>query len=237
MFPIVKDALSFREISDYWSRETRASKKELFHLLEAAWWLGELRGDSLHSPLQFLKKIFTSTRDRDDLGIVFLIGNSPGPPPIESPDGSVRVDVRQQIRVPSSNIESWDDISCRDAFQALAETCSLDSYPDFALHFGFISLDYEEFIAWVAKRRFDTPTFWKPQVHTPKKCWKANRGEVLTLHEQAVLDAFNQLYPYGTVEHKAKQRDVRINQVFERSGRSRVATRTIQRTLKKIEFR
>ena len=238
MFPIAKDALSFREISNYWSRAINppASSEELFHTLEAAWWLGELRGDSLHSPLQLLKKMFTLMRDRDDLGIVFIVGNSAGPLPIELPDGSVTVDLRQVIRVPSSDIKSWDEISCSGAFQALAGTCSLDSYPNFAVAFASISLSYQEFTAWLAKRGFDEPTFWRPLDHTPKKSWKVNPGKELKPHENAILSTINVLFPNGELDHKAKKRNANVNQLLENSGRSKVSPRVIQRTLAKITF-
>ncbi len=57
MFPIARAALSFLDISEYWSREIYppASSHELLNTLVSAWWLGELRGDSKHSPLQLLK--------------------------------------------------------------------------------------------------------------------------------------------------------------------------------------
>jgi hypothetical protein len=240
LFPIAKDALSFLEISDYWSREIkpRASWEELFHSLTAAWWLGELRGDSVHSPFQLLKEIFTSMRHRDDLGVVFLVGNSAGPPPIEMPNGSVPIDVRPQIRVPSENIESWDQISCRDAFQALAETRLLDSFPELAVSFGSVSLSYQEFTAWLAKSGYTEPTFWRPDQQGSKKRWHAKPGDKnkLTPHEDAVLSALNELFPDGELGHKAKQRNVRINQFFVKSDRSQVSPRVIQRTLAKIAF-
>jgi hypothetical protein len=236
MFPIAKEALSFREISDYWSREINppATWKQLFHILEAAWWLGELRGDSVRSPLQFLQKMFTSMRDRDDLEIVFLIGNSPGPLPIELPDGSVMVDVRQQIRVPSSNIETWNEISCRDAFQALAETCSLDSYPELAISLAWIRLSYEEFVAWCTKRGYSEPTFWRPQRHRVRV--EAKLGKKLTHSEEAVLSAISELFPNGKLDHKAKGRDNLINMHLANSGMSRVSPRTIQRALAKFKL-
>ena len=101
MFPIGKEALSFREISDYWSREINppARSEELFRTLETAWWLGELRGDSVHSPLQLLKSMFTSMRHRNDLGIVFLVGNSAGPPPIELPLRRVLDDLDHNLQL------------------------------------------------------------------------------------------------------------------------------------------
>ena len=107
MLRIAKATLSFLEISDYWSREISppASSNELLDTLVSAWWLGELRGDSVRSRLELLKTMFTSM-DRDDLGIVFIVGDDAGPPPVELPDGFLKVDLRHQIRVPSSNTES-----------------------------------------------------------------------------------------------------------------------------------
>src|SRR6516165_8963446 len=123
MFPIAKPTLSFQETADYWSREIwpPASSHELLSILVSAWWLGELRGDSVHSRLQLLKLMFTS-KYRDDLGIVFIVGNDAGPPQVDLPDDEPRdIDLRPQIRVPSSNTESWDEAACRDAFHALAK--------------------------------------------------------------------------------------------------------------------
>jgi hypothetical protein len=236
MFPIAKDKLSFPEIADYWSREIdpRASWKELFHILEAAFWLGEVRGDFVQSRLQLLKEQFTLMRDRDDAGVIFLVGNSAGPPPIELPDRSVTVDLRQQIRVPSGNIDNWNETSCKNAFQALAETRSLDSYPELAAIFAGVSLSYEEFTAWLAKRGFDKPTFWGPQ--QPKKHWQVKPGVELTKTEEAVLSAINELYPNGELDHKAGHRNSCINKHFKASGRSSVSPSTIVRTLRKIEF-
>jgi hypothetical protein len=243
MFPIAKVELSFREISNYWSREINppASSKELLHLLEAAWWLGELRGDSVHSRLQLLQKMFVSMCHRDDLGIIFLVGDSAGPLPIQLPNGSVKVDVRQQIRVPSSNIESWDESTCRDAFQALAETHSLDSYPELAVGLAWISLSHEEFATWLTKRGYPEPKFWQPRLKNLKR-WKPRPSVRLTPHEEAVVSALNDLFPNGKLDHKAKKRDDLINLHLAKpghlakAGRSPVSSRVIQRTLAKIEF-
>ena len=206
MFPIADDALSFRYISDYWSREINppASWEELFHVLEAAWWLGKLRGDFVQTPLQLLKNMFPSMCHRDDLGIIFLVRNSAGPPPIELHDGSVTLDIRPEIRVPSGNIEDWNETSCRDAFQALAETRSLDRCPELADILSGVSLSYGEFTAWLEKRGFPRPTFWQPRWHPPKKRWKAKPGKELTPHEGAVLSAINELYPDGELGHNPR---------------------------------
>src|SRR5262249_10020183 len=160
-------------------------------ILVSAWWLGELRGDSVHSRLQLLKMKLTS-KYRDGLGIIFIVGNDAGPPPVDLPDESLKIDVRPQIRVPSSNIESLDEAACRDAFHALAEitkTSSIESY--FGVLLPSIKLTYEEFSTWCTKRSYDVPKFWKSrdQLVSPqeRKAWQAKPGKRLTTTEAAVV--------------------------------------------------
>jgi hypothetical protein len=169
MFPIAKNKLSFGEISDYWSREIQppASQRELLGLLEEAWWLGEVRGDSAKSPLQLLQAMFNLMHDRNDLGIVFVRGEDAGPPKAtELPDGSVEVDVRRRIIVPSGETSTWDEDSCGDAFHTLAQTISTVSYPEIAPGLTYIELTYGEFNNWRRKRGYRKPTFWQPSEFT-----------------------------------------------------------------------
>jgi hypothetical protein len=96
--------------------------------------------------------MFTS-KYRDDLGIVFIVDNDAGPPQVDLPDD----DLRPQIRVPSSNTESWDEAACRDAFHALAEVTKdssiniyqrfhpINIYREFAVFLPSIKVTYEEF--------------------------------------------------------------------------------------------
>jgi hypothetical protein len=171
MFPIAKNKLSFREISDYWSREIQspASQFELLGLLEKAWWLGEVRGDSARSRLQLLQAMFTSMHDRNDLGIVFVLGEDP-PKATELPDG---VDVRRRIIVPSGDTSTWNEDSCGDAFHTLAQTISAVSYPEIAPGLTYIELTYGEFNDWCRKRGYRKPTFWQP---TSSQLEKSKRG-------------------------------------------------------------
>ena len=241
MFPIAEATLSLDKIAEYWSREIhpRASSNELLGVLVSAWWLGELRGDSVHSRLQLLKMMLTS-KYRDDLGIIFIVGNDAGPPPVDLPDESLEIDLRPQIRVPSSNIESLDEAACRDAFHALAEitkTSSIKSYWEFGVSLPSIKLTYEEFSTWCAKRSYDVPKFWKSrdQLVPPqeRKIWQAKPGKRLTTTEAAVVKAMNELFPDGKSDLTAKARDELIqNRVTHRA----VSSRTIQRTLEKIHF-
>jgi len=173
MFPIGKYKLSLHEISDYWSREIQppASGNELYRLLESAWWVGEIRGDSAISRLQLLKKMFTAMRERDDLGIVFIVRQDAGPPPVEKllPDGSLLVDIRHEIRVPSSETNDWDESACKDAFHTLAQTLSFESYPEIAPGLAYIELSYDEFVRWLQNRGYSVPQFWAPLPFKSKK--------------------------------------------------------------------
>jgi hypothetical protein len=65
------------------------------------------------------------------------------------------------------------------------------------------------------------------------KGWRPKRGHKLTDSEYAVFQVVNELWPGGRLNHKAAVRDDLIN---EKLGRSRVSTRTIERTLKKIRL-
>ena len=256
MFPIAKAALSFGEIADYWPREIHppASWEEILRTLESAWWLGELRGNSGPTRLQRLKNMFTSMRHRDDLGIVFVVGDCAGPRPVELPDGSLKVDLRDQIRVPSSNTESWDEAACADAFHTLARTFSKESYLELTVGFTLVKLTHEEFSTWCTKRGFSVPTFWVSpdeahRRHTsaassagsndccpPGKeknlAAEARKGKLLTASELAVVRAMNELWPDGKSDLRAKTRDEQIN---NRLG-YHLSPRTIQRALQKIHF-
>jgi len=241
MFPIAEATLSLDKIAEYWSREIhpRASSNELLGILVSAWWLGELRGDSVHSRLQLLKMMLTS-KYRDDLGIIFIVGNDAGPPPVDLPDESLEIDLRPQIRVPSSNVESLDEAACRDAFHALAEitkTSSIKSYWEFGVSLPSIKLTYEEFSTWCAKRSYDVPKFWKSrdQLVPPqeRKTWQAKPGKRLTTTEAAVVRAMNELFPDGKSDLAAKARDELIQ---DRLTQRTLTPRTIQRTLEKIHF-
>src|SRR5262245_2959334 len=161
MLPIATAALSLGEIADHWSGELPPpwSWQKVLSALESAWWLGELRGNSGPTRLQRLKSMFISMRHRDDLGIVFIVGDCAGPLPVELPDGSLKIDLRHQIRVPSSNTENWDEAACRDAFHTLAKTSSKESYPDLTVGFTLTELSHQEFNAWREKRAITRQTF------------------------------------------------------------------------------
>ena len=107
-------------------------------------------------------------RHRDDLGIVFVVDGDPAPPNEELPDGGVRVDIRYPVPVPSSDTDSWDDANCADAFDALAQTPSTESYQEMGISLRYIELAYAEFVGWLRGRVFPVPSFWKPTLEKPK---------------------------------------------------------------------
>jgi hypothetical protein len=168
------------------------------------------------------------------------LGECAGPQPVELPDGSSKVDLRHQIRVPSSNPETWDEAACNDAFHTLAKTSSKESYLDFTGNFTLIELTYPEFNSWRAKRGYHEANFWKPrdQLVAPqeRKTWQAKPGCVLSEAENAVLKVINEIWPDGILDHKAKARDERIRDRLRHTQQSTVSARTIQRTLKNIHF-
>ena len=164
------------------------------------------------------------------------MGDGAGPLPVELPDGSLKVDLRPQIRVPSSNVESWDEAACTNAFHALAEVTensSIDSYREFAVLLPSIKLTYEEFSTWCTKRGFSVPTFWVSpdearRRHTSaassagsnddavaprekRKTWQSKPGKLLTASEIAVVRAMNELWPDGKLDLRAKARDKQIS--------------------------
>ena len=174
MFPIGKSKLSLREIANYWAREIQppASRNELLQKLEAAWWLGQIRGDSVKSRLDLLKHML-AMYDGDDARIVFLVENFDEPQPKQLPDGSVRVDVRHRIYLPSRDKNTWDESNCEDTFQSLAQTSSTESYPEMTPGLAWIELTFEEFTDWLASQGYAKPKFWKPLFNQLKS---ANRG-------------------------------------------------------------
>jgi hypothetical protein len=162
MFPVTRDNLSFADVSHFWSRyiET-AQPPELLALLEQAWWRGEFRGLAETTRLQLLQSMFRSLRERADLGIVFVrVGDDPAPTVTELPDGLMNVDMRHVIPVPSDDVSGWNEQTCEQAFEALAQTSSLESYPDLAPFFASIKLSFEEFDRWRKTRGYPKPAFW-----------------------------------------------------------------------------
>jgi hypothetical protein len=239
MFPIGKSKLALGEIANYWAREIQppASRDELLKVLEGAWWLGEFCGDSAISRLELLKGMFKSMRHRDDLGIVFVEGERVGePPPKKLPDGSLLVDVRHRICLPSSDVNAWDEGTCDEAFRALAQTSSYESYPEFAPVLTLIELTHGDFISWLEGRGYDKPIFWRPASAPPQHARPSSNdgGGAKSL---AIKKAIDELWSNGIPpnELSAKDRNNRIVSRIKENGDSLPTNpaRAIQRILAK----
>jgi hypothetical protein len=175
VFPIGKSKLSLREIAKYWAREIQppASRNELLQELEAAWWLGQIRGDSAR--LDVLKRMFKAMHDRDDADVVFFVEEAGEPQMEQLSDGLIAVDLRPCISVPSKDVSTWDESNCEDAFQALAQTSSTESYPEMTPTLAWIELTFEEFTNWLSARGYAKTKFWKPLPAT-NQLKRAKRG-------------------------------------------------------------
>jgi hypothetical protein len=161
MFPISDDKLSFSRIANFWSREIKppASAFELLNLLESAWWRGEIIGEAAVSRLQLIQHLFKSTHD---FGVVVVVGDQPGLPETkELPDGTVEVDLRPRVNVPSTDTDAWNDTNCAPAYQILAATSSLASDPAIAPVLCAIKLSRHEFTQWLVRSGYYLPTFWR----------------------------------------------------------------------------
>lgn len=251
MFPIpFEQALRFIEIADYWSREKpSASARELRDTISKAWWRGELVAANGPSRVHVLKTIYSKCADH----IAFAIPGAPEPQCSRLlDDGGVEVYRLVTVPLPNARPDTWIDANCGEAFNAIAEAWHEKAFDLLALEVPFIVLTRSEFIQWIDKYKYERPTFWgrtsededqqgptnetvrRNSLHTPKKSWKAKAGKKLTPCEEAVLKAISDFWPDGRLAHKAKHRDELINKHLANSGK--VAPRTIQRTLRKIEF-
>ncbi len=188
MFPLAANELSFADISDVWSREIKpkAYPFELLARLEGAWWRGEIRGLAASTRLQLLQSMFSSLRERHDLGIVFVREeDDPLPRVTELPRAFAEVDIRPRIPIPSDDVSSWNEEMCKQAFDVLAQTSSTASYPDLAPFFALIKLPYEEFDSWRKAQRFPKPSFWAGPAASGR-LQKRNRGRPLVYNWEQV---------------------------------------------------
>jgi hypothetical protein len=159
MFPLSKNSLSILEIADYWSRQSDATRAELYKVLEGAWWRGDLVGDAPVSRLELLKNLFASKMVKLD----FIFESERGPRTCQVRklrNGDVRIDLRPRITVPSKGATEWTEVDCGPAFNDLSEASSLGSVIAPAL--AAISLTHDEFFNFVARSGYQIPTFWKP---------------------------------------------------------------------------
>jgi hypothetical protein len=239
MFPIPSERkLSLVQIADYWSGEISppASAQELRDTISKAWWSGELIAENSPKRLSVLRHYYS----RSAKFIAFIIPNTEEPPQWVADDDGVMEFVQPlRVPVPNANPDTWTVANCESAFDAIANQWNeaLISPSESAPIFLDIVLTSSEFFEWINTIGYERPTFWSG-AGDGRQRWRAKPGnkKKLTRHEEAVLSALNALFPKGEQDHKAKQRDSRINDFLKKSGRSVASTRVIQRTLAKTTF-
>ena len=194
MFPITKRELSLGEISEYWAPELSWSRDMVHALLEGAWWLGEITGDSKVTRLELLKKLFRLMRKSDSPAIIFVTpGNAPPPETTELADGHLAVDLRPRVFVPSDDADTWSEASCTRAFGILAEKPSLQHYPEWSPGFHAMKLNRDEFFSLIAVRGLPYPTFWKRES-------EATSPTLKSATERRMIDAVRRVYDIADKE-------------------------------------
>jgi hypothetical protein len=163
MFITVSDPeLSFADISDYCAAEIHLPQHKIQALLEGAFWLGEISGEPTLTRLELLKRLFKWMRNCDAPSIVFIAPeDTPPNETTELDDGSLIMDLRPKVLVPSLDPETWSEQSCKPAFETLAKTPSLEHYPEWSPGFAARKLTIDEFFKFVSSPGYDFPKFWK----------------------------------------------------------------------------
>jgi hypothetical protein len=105
------------------------------------------------------------TNEPDD--ILFTFEHEDEPPSVEYlDDGSALGDPRPRIPLPSRNVDSWTESTCKPAFLLLASdevNCS-EHYHYWIIAFGWFMATHDEFMSWLHRHHFTIPTFWRGDV-------------------------------------------------------------------------
>jgi len=207
MFPVSEPELSFADISEYWAAELNISPDRIQALLEGAWWLGEISDNSGITPLKFLRQLHKRMRNSDAPTLLFITQeNSPPAETLELSDGSLLVDPRPRVFVPSANTDTWSEASCMGALRAMAQTPSLKHYPECSPGFAARKITRDEFFRWIAVRGFKYPTFWK------RTNDQATSRQLKQASEAMIEDEVRRVYEIADKEGK---KPPNINEVAE----------------------
>jgi hypothetical protein len=245
MFPLSEKQLPLLEIADFWSREIeiRTSFSQALARLESAWWQGELKGNL--DRLQFLRKMFESRR-RDYMEAVVFATPSDKGQPAEIPLGDGGIRVLPKIIVPDES-DDWTELSCADAFATLARLPSQQYFPLLSYSICFIDFTSEEFFAWVNKRRFREPKFWRRDADidvTDATCDDRSTYVAAGANSsgrggknRAIQQAYRSQFPNGEIPigMTSQRRNELIRDVLKANGsESLPVDRTIQRAIKNL---
>lgn len=159
MFPVPETPdLSIGDIADYWSRETRATQRELEETMIRAWWGGTLEGPEPKKRLEALR-VLVEQADRGQ--VAFLPGGTQDPPVVvELPDESADVDLRVRVPLPEADPESWTDAICADAFEVLGKDWTEDMSEELVVGLLATTVARVDFMDWIERSDFAAPKFW-----------------------------------------------------------------------------
>jgi hypothetical protein len=159
IFPISSEyRLSFLDVANYWSREIRPrfAPAEVLNELAKAWWRGDLVAAGGASRVDVLTVLYRLYSDC----IVFDMPDNASRPEIrELPDGSAKI-VLCRVPLPNSNPDSWEDLACTKAFEAVAEFWDQDSFPLARPIVDGLEVTEKEFTRWIEAEKKPRPIFW-----------------------------------------------------------------------------
>jgi hypothetical protein len=128
LYPIqASRSLTLLEIVDHWSREIKParSRKELLDFLSQAWWRGEIDLAVGLRRVQLLRVLYKNYQNK----IAFVVPGKAEPKSFKKlPDGGVEIFRFWRVPLPSAEPDSWDDVNCKDAFDAVAQAWSMDEF-------------------------------------------------------------------------------------------------------------
>jgi hypothetical protein len=178
IIPISASAiLTLSDVAKHWSQESlpRREIHELVNEMLQHWWLGnlQLQGPSRLEILKLLRE-----HSCEEL-IFFVLAEGPPVTCVERDDGSVDVDIRKPVPIPSSDTSTWSEANCAEAFGALAE---LEDYRDCGdvvtpvFHAALVVTE-PAFRAWLVHNKVNPPKFWKSSEVSNKCQWTADDME------------------------------------------------------------
>jgi hypothetical protein len=165
MYPIsASEKLSLYDIAEHWAGEIhpRSSFSKLFDVMVKAWWRGEF------GPIEAARRpaILAHLYKYYQGDIAFVVPGWEEPEMTRDlPDGGVEILRFWRVPLPNDNSTSWNEVNCRDAFEAVAEAWQsrkfLNTFLNMEVGIGAgVKLCEELFTSWVRSRGYHRPLFW-----------------------------------------------------------------------------
>jgi hypothetical protein len=183
MYPIsASEKLSLYDIAEHWAGEIhpRSSFSKLFDVMVKAWWRGEF------GPIEAARRpaILAHLYKYYQGDIAFVVPGWEEPKMTRDlPDGGVEILRFWRVPLPNDNSTSWNEVNCRDAFEAVAETWESGEFPLLEPSLRGIELSESTFRSWIRAKGYHRPLFWAEgtAVHpSGEKTSQKNNGPVIS---------------------------------------------------------